>query len=178
MKITRDGKGKPGGSLLSHCGEQLYPYRSDLYGRLNDSASDNSSLFDESSTCSTESTKESTTTEDSWEHMLGESDCVSTSSPVRISENYDGFACFRHSSKADVTIPVTDPGRNASSSGREIDQTVVERGSFLYSDDTEHSRNFSEHCRTVEIDNNRQREGNSDALWRRSEQKRTPQTFC
>lgn len=178
MKITRDGKGKPGGSSLSHCGEHLYPYRSDLYGHLNDSASDNSSLFDESSTCSTESTKESTTTEDSWEHMFGESDSVSTSSPVRISENYDGFACSQHSSKADVTTPVTDPGRNASSSGREIDQTVVETGSFLYSDDSEHSSNFSEHCRTLEIDNNRQREGNSDALWRRLAQKRTPQTFC
>lgn len=174
----RDGKGKPGGSLISHCGEYLYPYRSDLYGHLNDSASDNSSLFDGSSTCSTGSTKESTTTEDSWERMSGESDCVSTSSPMRISETYDGFTRSQHSSKADVTTPVIDAGRNTSSSGREIDQMVVERGSFLYSNDSEHSTNFSEHCRTVEIDNNMQHEGNSDVLWRRSAQERTPQTFC
>ncbi|KAG6509941.1 ubiquitin carboxyl-terminal hydrolase 17-like [Zingiber officinale] len=119
-KITRDSKGKPGGSLVSDYGEYLYPYRSDLYGHQNDSASDNSSLFDESSTCSTVSTKESTTTEDLWEHMSGESDCVSPSSPMRISENYDGFTRSRHSSKADVTMPVTDPGQNTSSSGRKL----------------------------------------------------------
>lgn len=181
-KIMRDGKGNLGDASVAHHGEHLYPYLSDLRPRLNDSASDSSSLFDESSTCSTESTRDSTSTEESWEHTSGESDSLCSNSPLRITADYDGLAHSplgsRHSLKANRRTPSTvDSGSNATSSDRETEQTSVGR-SLLYSDNSQHSRNFTEHLSSIETDRFRQNEGNSGVLLRRTTRERTTQTFC
>ncbi|KAG6498533.1 ubiquitin carboxyl-terminal hydrolase 19-like [Zingiber officinale] len=179
-KIMKDGKGKPGDSSVAHHGEQFYPYPSNLRLHLNDSASDNSSLFDEGSTCSTESTRDSTSTEESWEHISGESDYFVSNSPMRISEDYDGFTRYpvgsRHSSKAGSrysTPSVRDLESNACSTGREIDQEGRKR-SFMYPDN---SRNLVEHRRSIDTNRFRQNGGNSGALLRRPTKERTAQTF-
>lgn len=76
--------------------------------------------------------------------LSAESDSVSSNSSLIIS---DGFTCSPLGSrhwhlKADVPTPMIGP----SSSGREIagTVTVANRRSFLYSDNTEHSRTFNE----------------------------------
>lgn len=179
-KIMKDGKGKPGDSSVAYHGEKFYQYPSNLRLHLNDSASDHSSLFDEGSTCSTESTRDSTSTEESWEHMSGESDSFVSNSPMRISEDYDGFTHpplgSRHSSKAGSqysTPSATNLGSNACSSGREIDQEGRER-SFMYPDN---SRNLVEHRRSIDTNRLKQNGGNSGVLLRRPARERIAQTF-
>lgn len=180
-KIMKDGTGKPGDLSVAHHGEHFYPYLSNLHPHPNDSASDSSSLFDESSTCSTESTRDSTSTEESWEHTSGESDSFSSNSPLRISEDYDGLTHSplgsRHSFKANRPAPSTaDLGSNATSSGRETEQAGMER-SLLYPDNIQHSRNLVERRSSIATDRFRQNEGNSGVLLRRTTRERTTQTF-
>lgn len=177
-----DGKGNLGDASVAHHGEHFYPYLSNLHPRLNDSASDSSSLFDEGSSCSTESTRDSTSTEESWEHTSGESDSFCSNSPLRITEDYDGLAHSplgsQHSLKANRRTPSTVGLRsNATSSGRETEQAGVGR-SLLYFDNSQHNRNLVEHLSSIETDRFRQNEGNSGVLLRRTTRERTTQTFC
>ncbi|KAG6539082.1 ubiquitin carboxyl-terminal hydrolase 17-like [Zingiber officinale] len=181
-KNMKDGKGNRGDLSVAHHGEHYSPYLSNLRPHPNDSASDSSSLFDEGSTCSTESTRDSTSTEESWEHTSGESDSFSSNSPLRISEDSDGLTRSplgsRHSLKANRPTPSTmDLGSNATSSGREAEQAGM--GSFLlYPDNSQLSRNLVEHRSRIETDRFRQNEGNSGVLLRRPTRERTAQTFC
>ncbi|URE47316.1 ubiquitin carboxyl-terminal hydrolase [Musa troglodytarum] len=146
-------RGKPGGSSVARQRTCFYPrrmmddhsnfYPSDLFNeRLrpllrNDSSSDSSSLFDEGSSCSTESTRDSTSTEEYWERMSGESDSVNLNSPLRVLEESDGFTSSplssTRSSKAVSSGSMPDHHRDddseriANSSGREINQAAAER---------------------------------------------------
>lgn len=218
---SKEPKGKTGDSSIAEQSKHFYPHQiiadranfqsSDLFSeRLrppsNDSSSDSSSLFDEGSSCSTDSTRDSTSTEESWERMSGESDCINLSSPLRVSEDSDGLTHSplgsRHTSKAALNgrmpdLPRRDhSGSHASTSGREIDQVEVERlrltkhhggqmecaegtgsPSFLYCDRSEHSRNLTERCRTAETDWISPNEVKSGVLLRRSTRERTAQTF-
>ncbi|KAJ8461424.1 hypothetical protein OPV22_034350 [Ensete ventricosum] len=180
---SKEMKGKPGGSSVAH---YLYPPRvigdhsSDMLSerlRLplidSSSSSDSSSLFDEGSSCSTESTRDSTSFEEYWEHMSGESDSINLNSPLRIFEDSDGFAHSplgsMRSSKAVLNgslpdLPSSnDSGSNASCSGRETEQVEaesydrIEHGSngnlsSWHSDEREQCINLTEHGRTLVTD--------------------------
>ncbi|RWV80058.1 hypothetical protein GW17_00058721 [Ensete ventricosum] len=217
---TRRSKGKPGGSLVAQQKTCFYPQRmmgdhpnfhsSDLFNerlRLvrNDSSSDSSSLFDEGSSCSTESTRDSTSTEEYWERMSGESDSVNLNSPLRVVEESDGFTCSplsgRHSSKAVLSGSMPDHHRDddddddndseciANSSGREINQVEAERPgrvkhhsderrSFLYPDKNEHCRNLTtEQCRAIETGWINPNEVKSGIVSRRPSRERSARTF-
>ncbi|WOK96224.1 ubiquitin carboxyl-terminal hydrolase 16-like [Canna indica] len=183
---------KPGGSSVAHLANLIDDHSNfhlpDLVnGRLrlplNDYLSDNSSLFDEgSSSISTESTRDSTSTEDSWEQ-----DSINLNSPLRVFEDSDGFihspVGSRHSSGAVLNGSVTDPTRSndsgsyPSSSGREIDRVEVQRiSSFLFSEKSGNCRHITEQSRTRTVDwipN----EGKSGVLLRRPSSERSAQTF-
>lgn len=171
--------------------ERLRPLR-------NDSSSDSSSLFDEGSSCSTESTRDSTSTEEYWERMSGESDSVNLNSPLRVLEESDGFTrsplSSRHSAKAVLSGSMPDHHRDddseciANSSGREINQVEAERPgcvkhhsdesrSFLYPDKKEHCRNLIEQCRDIETGWINPNEVKSGILLRRPSRERTARTF-
>ncbi|CAL9127212.1 unnamed protein product [Musa textilis] len=207
---NKEIKGKPGGSsdacylyppriIVDHSS----PHSSDMLSerlRLplidSSSSSDSSSLFDEGSSCSTESTRDSTSFEEYWERMSGESDSINLNSPLRIFEDSDGFAHSplgsMRSSKAVLNGSLSDlprsndSGSNASCSGRETDQVEAERydrikhdsiGTLasLYSDEREHCMNLTEHSRTLVTDWISPNNVKSGILLRRRE--RTAQTF-
>ncbi|THU52192.1 hypothetical protein C4D60_Mb10t01400 [Musa balbisiana] len=206
-------KGKPGGPSVAQQRTCFYRQRtmsdhsnfhsSDLFNeRLrplrNDSSSDSSSLFDEGSSCSTESTRDSTSTEEYWERMSGESDSVNLNSPLRVLEESDGFTrsplSSRHSAKAVLSGSMPDHHRDddseciANSSGREINQVEAERPgcvkhhsdesrSFLYLDKNEHCRNLIEQCRDIETGWINPNEVKSGILLRRPSRERTARTF-
>ncbi|XP_065016564.1 ubiquitin carboxyl-terminal hydrolase 16-like [Musa acuminata AAA Group] len=207
---SKEIKGKPGGSSVAHylyppriIGDQSSSHSSDMLSErlrlpLIDSSSDSSSLFDEGSSCSTESTRDSTSFEEYWEHMSGESDSINLNSPLRIFEDSDGFA---HSPRGSVrsskavlngSLPdlpsSNDSGSNASCSGRETDQVEAERydrikhdsngnPSSLYSDEREHCINSTEHTRTLVTDWISPNNVKSGILLRRPTSERTAQTF-
>ncbi|RWW63280.1 hypothetical protein BHE74_00029555 [Ensete ventricosum] len=205
---SKEMKGKPGGSSVAH---YLYPPRvigdhsSDMLSerlRLplidSSSSSDSSSLFDEGSSCSTESTRDSTSFEEYWEHMSGESDSINLNSPLRIFEDSDGFAHSplgsMRSSKAVLNgslpdLPSSnDSGSNASCSGRETEQVEaesydrIEHGSngnlsSWHSDEREQCINLTEHGRTLVTDGISPNNVRSGILLRRPTSERTAQTF-
>ncbi|RWW27970.1 hypothetical protein GW17_00007568 [Ensete ventricosum] len=176
---SKEANGKSGGSSITEQRSHFYPQQmmgdranfqsSDLFRPpFSDSSSDNSSLFDDGSSCSTESTRDSASTEENWECMSAESDAINSNS-LNVSKESNGLTrpplFSRHSSKA---VLRDDSGRNASSSGREIDHVEVARlahmknqggrttcsegsksSSFLYHDTSQTCR-VTEHCRTVE----------------------------
>ncbi|CAL9753741.1 unnamed protein product [Musa acuminata subsp. burmannicoides] len=203
---SKEASGKSGGSSITEQRSHFYPQpmmgdranfqSSDLFRPpLNDSSSDNSSLFDEGSSCSTESTRDSASTEENWECMSGESDCINSNS-LRGSKESNGLThsplFSRHSSKK---VLHDDSGRNASSSGREIDHVEVGRlapmkhqggrttcsegsksSSFLYHDKSQTCR-VTEHCSTVETDWINPSEVKSGVVLRRPSREITAQTF-
>ncbi|WOK94324.1 ubiquitin carboxyl-terminal hydrolase 16-like [Canna indica] len=161
----------------------------------NDSSSDSSSLFEEGSSCGTEGTRDSTSTEDSTS-MSGESDSMNPNSPLRVSEDSNGFTQSplspRHSAKADLNESVTRRP-DAHSSGKQTDQAHLQRlkhassgaacskgngiPSFLCSDKCEDCRNVTGKRRTTGTDWINPTEVKSSVLLRRSNRERTAQTF-
>ncbi|RRT71298.1 hypothetical protein B296_00020468 [Ensete ventricosum] len=204
---SKEANGKSGGSSITEKRSHFYPQQmmgdranfqsSDLFRPpFSDSSSDNSSLFDEGSSCSTESTRDSASTEENWECMSAESDAIN-SNCLNVSKESNGLTrpplFSRHSSKA---VLRDDSGRNASSSGREIDHVEVARlahmknqggrttcsegsksSSFLYHDTSQTCR-VTEHCRTVETNWMNPSEVKSGVVSRRPPSREiTAQTF-
>eukprot|EP00262_Sarcandra_glabra_P013303 TRINITY_DN3652_c0_g3_i1.p1 TRINITY_DN3652_c0_g3~~TRINITY_DN3652_c0_g3_i1.p1 ORF type:complete len:441 (+),score=57.91 TRINITY_DN3652_c0_g3_i1:58-1323(+) len=104
-----------------------------------DSSSDNSSLFscsDEGS-CSTESTRDSTSTDEYSEYLFGDSGHLSWNGPVRVSENDSPEVCF--------------PSSEFTSSGREV-LWGKESPAPLYFDKNEQCRKLADRSSRSETD--------------------------
>nr|XP_010942663.1 ubiquitin carboxyl-terminal hydrolase 17 [Elaeis guineensis] len=158
-----------------------------------DSSSDSSSLFSCSSegSGSTESTRDSISTDEYSEYILGESDRMGWNSPLRVSEDSDGF---NHSPSS--TLRSSNSTSTLSSSGWEADQVVVERigdrkpqdsregflegnvgPSLLYPDPIKQCRKLTGECRTPETDRVNPNEVQPNMLFRRQSKERAAQTF-
>ncbi|XP_072972308.1 ubiquitin carboxyl-terminal hydrolase 17-like [Typha angustifolia] len=144
-----------------------------LYERFRlkaDSSSDSSSLFscsDEGS-WSTESTRDSTSTDEYSEFLFGESDRMSWSSPLRFSEDMDGFAYSASGSNL---------SSEAVSIARQSDSPVIGGSASSLLNPDKSKRPLTEQCRKVETHMVNPNEVKTNVLLRRPTRERTAQTF-
>lgn len=159
-----------------------------------DSSSDSSSLFSCSSegSGSTESTRDSVSTDEYSEFIFGESDRMGWNSPLRVSEDSDGLNHFPSG-----TLRSSDStASNLGSSGWEANRVVVDRightkpldsregflegnmsPPFLYPDPIKQRRKLTGECRTTETDRVNPNEVTPNVLFRRQSKERAAQTF-
>ncbi|XP_008802270.2 ubiquitin carboxyl-terminal hydrolase 18-like [Phoenix dactylifera] len=157
-----------------------------------DSSSDSSSLFSCSSegSGSTESTRDSISTDEYSEYLFGESDRIGWNSPLRSSEDSDGFNYSPSS-----TLRSSDSTSTLSSSGWEANRVEVVRiedrkrqdsregflegnmsPSFLYPDSVKQCTKLTAELRTTGTDRVNPNEVKPNVLFRKSKE-RAAQTF-